>query len=58
MKIADMINMPSLEQQSIEACGKELGALLDRYNCQLVFQEVRHNGQVVTGGFTVIKKPN
>lgn len=58
MNINQLNQMPSLDQMAVQTCTQELTALLEKYNCALVFQEVRNNGQVVNAQFQVIKKPH
>jgi hypothetical protein len=54
---ASMAAMPSLEEQTIDACLSEVKAVLAKYGCELVYQEVTQNGVRVSGSFSVIK-PN
>lgn len=53
---AGMMNMPTLDEQAIKACGSEIDMALKKYNCALVFQEVRHNGNTTAAGFVVVKQ--
>lgn len=50
--------MPSLEQQSIDACLEEIRDALKKYACELVYQEITHNGARVNGTFVCIKRPS
>lgn len=58
MDINQLNQMPSLDQLSVQTCTQELTDLLNKYNCTLVFEEMRHNGQPVSGNFRVMKKPH
>lgn len=58
MDLNNLNGIPSLDEQTIRVCTQEVMSALDKYNCTLVFQEVRHNGQVIDGQFRIVKKPH
>ena len=51
---AMMNGMPGLEEQATAACLEEIKAVLQKYNRELMYQEVTQNGLRVSGTMVVV----
>jgi hypothetical protein len=49
------MKIESLEQMAVHACEQEVKHALTKYNCTLIFEEIRHNGQLAATSFKIAK---